>query len=84
MTAITITTHATQRWIERVDPGASFEQARAAIARHESAVLAASRFGCKTVKLGNGARFILDGATIITVIARGQVRLIPGMGRARA
>ena len=63
-----ITTHAAERYIERVDPTLTLDQARAAILTSERAVEAAAGFGCRTVKLGNGGRLQLDGLTVVTVL----------------
>lgn len=73
MTQIVITAHAAQRYIERIDPSATTEQARAEIASHEKAIVAAANFGCQCVRLGSGAKLILDGLAVVTVIRRGSM-----------
>lgn len=68
-----ITHHACERYIERVDGSLTLEQAKARIAVSERAILAAAAFGCPTVRQGTGAKLVLSGATVVTVIARGQI-----------
>lgn len=66
---IHITYHAVQRWIERVE-AVSFDEAVVAILRHTPAILTAIEMGCCCVKLGCGARLVLDGARVVTVYPR--------------
>lgn len=73
---ISVTRHAQQRWIDRVDARATLEQADAAIRQHARAVIAAANFGCRVVKLANGAKLLLDGRNVVTVLARHQIRLV--------
>lgn len=68
-----VTMHARQRYIERIDPTATLEQAAAVIHASERAVRTAHAFRCKLVKMGNGARLVLDGTRVVTVLARGQM-----------
>lgn len=70
---IHVTTHAIERWIERIDQRATWEQAKAALHAMEPSVRAAATIGCNTVKLGCGGRLVLDGAKIVTVLSRDQV-----------
>lgn len=72
MTPIIITTHAAHRWIERINPRATFDQAIAEIEAHTRAIQVAAEFGCHYVRLGNGARLVLDGARVTTVLSRGM------------
>jgi len=72
MIGVTVSAHAARRWIERVDPAATLDDARAIIHTHDRAIAKAAAFGCETVVLGCGARLILDGANVVTVLARGQ------------
>ena len=67
---IHITAHAVSRWIERVNPQASQEDATAAIHSHDEAIRKAADFGANTLRLGCGARLILDHLTVITVLPR--------------
>lgn len=67
---IHVTSHACERFVERIDSRLTFDQARAAILRSAAAIECAARFGCGTVRLGNGARLVLVGATVVTVKGR--------------
>lgn len=69
-----VTQHAIARYIERVAPWMTDEQARAEIERHAPAVDTAARFGCQRVILGNGARLILAEGDKVTTVTRGQPR----------
>lgn len=66
MSGVTLTQHSVERYIERVRPCA-WNEAEADLLSHERAILTAAAMGCRTVRLGNGARLVLDGATIVTV-----------------
>lgn len=66
MAAFAITAHAIQRWTERVEP-ISHDEAAERLMSCRRAVLAAESIGCQSVRLGNGARLVLQGATIVTV-----------------
>lgn len=70
MTAATIhiTDHAAQRYAERV--GGTTADARQAILASTKAIEAAADFGAPTLILGNGARLVLDGRTVITVLPK--------------
>lgn len=77
---IHVTDHAAQRYVERIDGSLSIEQAHAIIATHERIVTAAAAFGAPTVRLGNGARLVLVGTRVVTVLARHQLspsQLVP-------
>lgn len=67
-----ISHHARVRWIERVDPSASLDDAARAIGASERAIEAAATFGCSVVRLGNGARLVLAGDSVLTVMAPGS------------
>ena len=66
-----ITKHAVQRYMERVGPADAIK-ARAAITEHFPCIDKAAAFGCPVVLLGNGARLILDGDIVVTVLAKVQ------------
>lgn len=66
MTGFHITQHAIDRFIERVE-AVTQDEARRRLAAYEKIVLAAASIGCRSVKLGCGARLALVGAKIITV-----------------
>lgn len=76
---VVVTRHAAQRYCERVDQRISLNEAYAAILTHSPAILAAGRFGCRVVRLGCGARLVLSGVTVVTVLPirrRGFVRAL--------
>lgn len=70
---IHVTAHAVDRYRERINPILTPDQAKAVIQSHAIAVKAAADFGCRVVRTGNGAKPILDGTTVVTVIARHQL-----------
>jgi len=77
---ISVTRHAVNRWMERIDQRASYDQADRAIRSHARAVCAAADFGCSVVKLATGDRLILDGRSVVTVLSREQgVFSAPGL-----
>lgn len=65
---ITVTPHAIARFQERVAP-CSVETARERILAASHAIGVAAKFGCEVVRLGNGARLILEGEKVVTVYA---------------
>lgn len=72
MTGFAITQHAAQRWCERVNPAASPDSAVAEIEAYRPVVERAAAFGCTRVRLGIGARLVLAGSTVVTVLGRDQ------------
>jgi hypothetical protein len=64
-----ISDHAVLRYLERVK-GVDVEAARAEIALSAGLIDAASKIGCDTIKLGNGARLKLKGKTVATVLPK--------------
>jgi hypothetical protein len=66
---ITVTHHACERFAERVEQ-CSIGAARDRILGSARAIEAAAAFGCAIVKLGGGARLILEGLTVVTVYER--------------
>lgn len=66
---ITVTHHACERFVERV-AACSIDDARARILGSSRAIEAAAAFGCAIVKLGGGARLVLEGLTVVTVYER--------------
>lgn len=68
---IQVTTHAADRYIERVDPSLSYERAREALLAFAPIVRRAAEFGCSTVRIGCGAKLVLEGETIVTVLPKG-------------
>lgn len=71
-----VTHHAADRYVERVAPELTREQAADVIRGHGPAIVKASNFGCTVVRLGNGARLVLEGRNVITVHGRGTRRSI--------
>jgi len=69
---ISITKHAVNRWMQRVDPRADYDLAEAAIRSHARAVCIAVDFGCNVVKLASGDRLVIEGRRVVTVLARNQ------------
>lgn len=72
MTAIVITAHAASRYVERIAPGITVDQAREAIRSHSAAILAAHAFGCWAVLTGCRAKLVLGldeggGLSVVTV-----------------
>ncbi len=70
---IFITRHAIARYIERIDPCATEAEADAAIRSHSAAIIVAADFGCRTVRLGSGAKLVLDDRNVVTVLGRHQI-----------
>jgi len=73
MTAIIITAHAAQRYVERVNPSMTLDQTRVEIASHSAAIRVAAAFGCRCVRTGLGAKLVLDGESVVTVLPRTAV-----------
>lgn len=64
---IHVTAHAITRYQERV-AAISDEDVRARIARHESALSAAVRFGAPCVRTAEGVRFLIRDRAVVTVL----------------
>lgn len=62
-----VTNHAAARYVERVDPRLTPDQARAEMLGAAHAIDIACVFGAKMVKMGNGARLVLEGEVVVTV-----------------
>lgn len=67
--SIHVSQHACLRYQERVESCTTAE-ARAHILDSSRAIEAAASIGCEVVRLGGGARLILDGLTVVTVYER--------------
>jgi len=65
---VTITDHAAQRWVERVDPGATREEAASVMMAAERAINAAAEIGCHVVRMSNGAKLMIRGDRVVTVL----------------
>ncbi len=71
MTAgIFVSRHAAQRYVERIDSRVSIDEAAAEIRAHARVIQIAADFGCRVVRLANGAKLILEGRSVVTVIGR--------------
>ncbi len=80
-TAVRVSAHAAQRWIERVDPGASFSEARMAVAQFIALGRARPcprRFMRGQVRQEPGTRFVYNArrAGVCAVITEGVVATI--------
>jgi hypothetical protein len=71
MTAVHVSHHAAERYVERVEP-CTIEQAKERILRASKAIQAAAAIGCEVVRLGCGARLVIDGLRVIAVYPRGD------------
>lgn len=67
---IHVTRHAADRYYERVEV---CPDPRAAILAHAIAIERAALAGSRCVRLGNGARLVLDGLTVVTVYRKGDM-----------
>ena len=76
---IVVSQHARTRYAERIEP-CSLDEARDRILAHSRAIEAAAAFGAEVVRLGTGARIILDGLTVVTCYSKGD---LPRQCRAR-
>lgn len=70
MTAVHVTMHACERYIERVNGKLTIKEAAEAIRGHASAIEAAARFRCHTVIMGEGGKLLLAGTRVVTVLPR--------------
>jgi hypothetical protein len=67
-----VTRHAVERYQERVE-AVTKAQARARIRSSATAVHQAAAFGATVVRMGDGAKLILEGTTVVTVLPRGWI-----------
>ena len=74
---IFVSRHAVDRYIERVDGSLTWEEADAEIRRHAPAIIRAADFSCRLLRLGNGAKLVLDERKVVTVLSRWQMRRVP-------
>ncbi len=73
MTSFIVSLHAAERWCERVNPRITPVEAIGEIERHDRAIAAAIKFGCRYVKIDRHTRLVLDGAVIVTVFGSGML-----------
>lgn len=69
--AIHVTQLAAERYVERVNPYLTLDEAAEAIRRHTAACCKAAGFGAKIV-ITSEARLLLDGLNVVTVLHRKQ------------
>lgn len=72
--SVIVTAHACSRYVERINPRLSLDEARAAIEASNKAIETAIGFGAHVVKLGCGGRLVLDGSRVVTVLSPAQGR----------
>lgn len=65
---IHVTAHAAARFVERVNPSLTLDQARDSIRSHSAIIEAAAAFHCRTVVVAKRIRLVLDGTIVITVL----------------
>lgn len=65
---VTVTTHAAERWQQRVNPALTIAEASAAIMHAERAIETAATIGCHVVKMGNGAKLMVRDGRVVTVL----------------
>jgi hypothetical protein len=82
MTPVVVTQHAIQRYRERIDASLSDDRVREIILASRAAIEFAANFRCATVRISTGAKLVLCGTTVVTVLGRRQfappARLIEG------
>jgi len=69
-----ITVHASERYVQRVNPALTVSQARSAIAAHTPAIECAIKFGAHVVRIGTGQKLVIEGDTVVTVAPRDFMR----------
>ena len=68
-----ISLHARQRYVERINPALTLDQAADAIRGHTRALDAAESMNSRVfIRLASGARFLVEGDRVVTVLAPGQ------------
>lgn len=70
--AIHVTRHAAERYVERINPYLTLDEAAAAIRAHTDVCCKAASFGCWVV-LTREAKLLLDGRSVVTVLHRKQI-----------
>lgn len=82
--AFSISVHAAERFVERVNPSLTVAEARTAIRAMSHSVEAAINFNCKCVRLACGARLIIDPVErqVVTVYpAKPKIHSLQHSGR---
>lgn len=69
----TLSQHAFERYVERVDPSATYAQVAAIVRGASKAIDVAARFGCSVVRLGDGTKLVLQGEDVVTVLPRRKI-----------
>lgn len=65
---VIVTTHAAQRWCERVNPRLTQAEAAATIMSAERAINCAATIGCHVIKMANGAKLMVRDNRVVTVL----------------
>jgi hypothetical protein len=65
---VQVTAHAAQCWVERVDPSITVDQAMSVLLCAERAIDAAAKIGCHVVRMANGAKLMIRGDRVVTVL----------------
>lgn len=80
-----VTPLAIDRFLERIDGSLTRAEAEAKMLTASVAVERAAAFGCRVVKMGCGAKLILKGTTVVTVLERHRISadMLPGYPGAR-
>lgn len=63
-----VTTHAAQRYVERVNPRLTEAEAAATIMSAERAITCAASIGCHVIKMANGAKLMVRDNRVVTVL----------------
>ncbi|WEK42946.1 MAG: hypothetical protein P0Y64_16635 [Candidatus Sphingomonas colombiensis] len=70
---ICVTHNAAARYVERVNPRLTLDEAIAAIRQHSRIIEIAIRERAPIVKLGTGQKLVIVGDAIVTVLPRGAI-----------
>jgi hypothetical protein len=70
MTRLHVTRHAAERYLERVNPRLTMEEAVEAVS--SPTIRRAAEFGAAYVRLGTGQRIALDGFVVVTVLPKDE------------
>lgn len=68
MVDLRVTAHAVERFLERVDPSLTWDEARAQLS--SPVIQKAANFGAPYVRLGTGQRIVIDSGSVVTVLPR--------------
>lgn len=65
---VRVTEHAIDRYIERIAPFATRDAVHAIILGAARGIVTAAAIGCEVVRISGGARLILQGDVVVTVV----------------